>query len=371
LIAGAIGVVSAVIYFGRQPGETPSESLKIGANLSLSGNSPYWSQQVKHGLDVAAALANQDTGSRRVELVYLDNQGEAKVGISNFQRLVNIDKVSCVLTAHTYIANPQRALAASSKVPLLATIVSAVGFGAENEWSFLDWPTQEQMAPATAQYAFEELGARKVATLVVNDPYGLDGSRNFVRSFEALGGKILSQVTIDNKDFDARDELLKALDLKPDALFVVAREGALANAVRQARELGFRKSILGVNAFDSPVVWKAAGDAANGVIFSSSFLSTIDNAEHSAFERVYRAQTKEEPDWVSLFGYSIGKYLIASVRSANGDPEAIRKALGSLNEPSLRGAIHMNASREVASTLGLFKRVSGRNELLHKIEPLK
>jgi branched-chain amino acid transport system substrate-binding protein len=337
-----------------------NQAPKIGANLSLTGPFPYWSQQIKRGLDLALEHADASGSAKKPVIVYEDNQGDPKNGVTAIQKLINVDGVSVVITAHTPIAKAQRPIADQSKVPLLGTVVSAVDFGQENQWSFLDWPSHQVLSPPVGQYSYKGLGARKAATFVINDAYGTDGAKLFTEAFTKEGGQVVAAETMAPTDTDFRGQLTKIVNARPDVLYMVARDAALANAVRQARQAGYQGKIVGVNAFDAPIVWDTLGELGDGIVFSS-IQADLNSQAVKQFEADYRKKYSEAPDWVSLYGYSIGQYLIKVVQDAGNDREKIRAALSSLNAETLRGTLVMNSSREINQQASLYLRQNGQN----------
>jgi len=235
----------------------------------------------------------------------------------------------------------------------------------ENEWSFRDFPSQTQQAVAIAQYAYKDLGARKAVSVVVNDDYGRDGEKVFVEEFKKLGGEILGTDTVDQSARDIRAQATKLIALNPECLFIVVRDTTLGLAVKQFRELGYDGKIVGVNAFDAPVVWDAAGNAGEGCIFTSAYVDFEGNPQAKSFAEAYKeANNGENPDWVAVYGYTIGGYLCDIVRDADGDPDAVRSGLSTMKASSIRGPLHMNKERDVVSPVGIYERKEGKNVVL-------
>lgn len=366
--ASIVLVAIACLTFSAYTKNPTSQPIKIGADITLTGQIAYWGQQVKKGLDVAVKEANETSGVRAIEVLYQDNQGEAKNGITIFQRFATVDKVSAVLSIFTPICKPLRPLAAQYKIPLITTVVSAAGFAQENEWCFRDFPPQEQQAFAIAQYAYQQLKVRRAVSLVVNDDYGRDGEKIFTTEFERLGGKVVGNETVGQKDMDARAQATKLIALKPDCLFIVVRDTTLGLCVRQFRELGFKGRIIGVNAFDAPIVWQAAGKSGQGVVFTSAHIDYAGNPVAKSFATRYKSMYKEEPDWVAVYGYTIGQYLCNLARQTDGDPGKLRTALASLNTDSIRGTLKMNSDRDVLCPIGIYERKGVTNVLLKKVD---
>jgi len=345
------------------------EPLKIGADLTLTGPTAYWSQQIKKGLDLAVEAANTHSGPRPIQVLYQDNQSNQGQAVSIFQRFATIDQVSVVITCFTPIAKPLRNNAANEQLPLVATVVSALDFGSANEWSFRDFPPQDQQATVLARYSYQKLGLRKVVSLVVNDDYGRDGDTAFRAEFAKLGGEGLRSETMQQTDTNVRPQITKILGDSPDGVLVIVRDNALGIAVKQLREAGFKGRIVGVNAFDAPVVWRAAGNAGEGVVFTSAYIDFAGDKEAREFLNAYKTRYKEEPDWVACYGYTIGQYLVDLLRKSGGDREKLRQALASLDQNSIRGRLRMSEKREVLSPIGIYEYRDGEKRLVTRLDP--
>lgn len=339
---------------------------KIGADLTITGPVGFWGESVQRGMMLAADEYARQHPDKPVKILYQDNQGDPNKAVSIMRGFCSIDKVSCVVSTMTPFSKPLRPLAAEFKTPLLATIVVAIDFGKENEWSFRDYPTPEQLAARVAEFGYQKLGLRRAASLVVNDEYGKDGQTVFKQAFENQGGALLSSDTMSQRDTDARAQITKLLALKPDCVFLVIRDNALGTAVRQFRELGYNGQILGINAFDSPIVWQASGQAGEGVIFASAYLDYENNPHATAFARAFRERYSEEPSHSHAYGYSVAWYLMELAVEAKGDPAKMRELLNQLDKDSIRGQLKMLPSRDVTSAVAIYQRKTGHNVIVEK-----
>jgi branched-chain amino acid transport system substrate-binding protein len=233
-----------------------------------------------------------------------------------------------------------------------------------NEWSFRDFPGQDQQSTAMAEYAYDSLKLRKMSAIIVNDDYGLDGYNVFKEIFEKRGGTIVAYEPADQKDIDFRTQVLKVMKQNPEGIYVIIRDNALGTIVKQLRENGYKGMILGVNAFDTQPVWNVCKELGEGAIFSSSYLNLSENTSAKNFRDIYFKKYNEEPNYVAVYGYTIGIYLSDIARQAKGYRNDIRKLLTQLDVPSIRGPLKMNSKREVLSPIGIYKRTGNVNKLI-------
>ena len=313
---------------------------------------------------------NSTTGEsgRRIQVVYEDNEGKANKAVDAFRKLVNQDNASVVFSCFTPIGSALRDLAATSQVPLLATVTSAHNFAATSEWVFRDFPTQGQQATALAKYVYNEMDLRMGTSLVVNDDYGLDGARIFSSVFTQHGGEFTEGDVFLQSDMEMRNQINKLLSTNPEFILVIGRDQSLANVCIQIREITDNVRIVGVNAFDASIVWEMAGEAGDGIVFTSAYLDYAANQQASAFKQKYVKTYSEEPNYVSVYGYSIGKYVGSLLLEIGPDRHRIKERLTELRTESIRGFLSMSADRDVISPIGIYARDGGVTRLIARSE---
>ena len=349
-----LGIVSVVIYKNRQL-TADGNIIRIGANLSLTGSMPYWSTQIRNGMDMAVSELSKDD----IKIIYEDNQGNAKGAISAFRKLTEQD-VCAVVTAHTSIAVPQQVLADQARIPLIGTVVGVSDFGEKNKWSFIDWPAHEDVVPPLVEYMIRELNCRRAAILVVNDDYGSTGAKVFSRKFVQSGGTISGSESIANTEKNLRPILAKLLVNGVDSLYTITREETLLNVIKQSREMGFNGYIVGDHAMASSIIDKGLPDNLTGIAFCGS--KGIVEIEKAApkFAANYAKAYGENPDWVALYGYSLAEYVIDAVHKSNGDRVELQKSLSEVDMDTIRGHVKMAKNRKIDTACVVYIRKSGR-----------
>lgn len=355
LIGIGIGFLLCVIAVGVYRNKSEGNAICIGANLSLTGSMPYWSTQIKNGMDLAVLKLARDD----IKILYEDNQGNAKGAIAAFRKLVEQD-VCAVVTAHTSIAVPQQVLADQAKIPLIGTVVGVSDFGEKNQWSFIDWPAHEDVVPPLVNYMIKELRCHKAAILVVNDDYGSTGAKVFSRMFSQCGGIISGCESIANTEKNLRPVLSKLLVKGVDSLYTITRDETLLSVIKQAREMGFNGHIVGDHAMASSIIDKGLPENLTGLAFcGSKGIVEIDNAAPK-FVADYVKMYGKEPDWVALYGYSLAEYLIDAIYKSDGEKNRLQKMLSDVNMETVRGHVKMAKNRKIDTACVVYIRKNGR-----------
>ncbi|MBE6969391.1 MAG: hypothetical protein E7442_04640 [Ruminococcaceae bacterium] len=125
--------------------ETPAEVpvVKIGALYPFSGASATAGPEAQFLISYIVDKINsegglQNLGGAQLEVVYGDTQGDGQVALTEFERLVNVEGVTCVVGGYnTAVANTLSQYVIAAQIPMQMT--SAAGndaFTVENEYVY-------------------------------------------------------------------------------------------------------------------------------------------------------------------------------------------------------------------------------------------
>lgn len=339
-------------------GNTPPQKITIGASLPLSGPMAFYGQEVQRGLQLALA---QDSG---ITVVYEDNRSNARDAVTVFNKFASRGDIPLVVSSNSPLSAPLRDLAQQDSIVLLAMVTGASNFAKNHSYVFRDAITQTAEAPPLARYAADSLRVRRVATLVVNDDYGLDGARNFVAAFTAAGGTVVAQETFESSEGNLRAQLTKIKQLQPDAVYIVGREQNLISAVVQAVELDVAPQILSGDSFDSENVIRSTGQAAERVVFVSYYVNLDGSEQGRAFKEAFVRSYGEEPSIYAIDAFVAGHYLADVIRRSGASPEAIRTNLASLDMQSIKGRVNVSPDRDIVPPIAIYRIRNGEKQLL-------
>jgi basic membrane lipoprotein Med (substrate-binding protein (PBP1-ABC) superfamily)/tRNA A-37 threonylcarbamoyl transferase component Bud32 len=151
---------------------------------------------------------------------------------------------------------------------------------------------------AAAEYAYNVLGLRKAATIQDGSLYADQLQQIFADNFTKLGGKITAQLKVDPNQTDMSAVLAKIAQGKPELIYLPIFQPAGPLIIMQAKNTpGLEKvTLMGADGLFSPDVIQTAGQAANGFMVSSPFIS---GSAYDAFLKKYQAKYGEQP--ISIF----------------------------------------------------------------------
>ena len=103
----AAAIVGSLMCFGAADGAKAQDTIKIGANLPMSGPNAELGEIFSRAASIAVNHINADKMlSKKLELVIEDSQATPQGGVVAMNKLVSVAKVPYVLCAYT--ASPRR-----------------------------------------------------------------------------------------------------------------------------------------------------------------------------------------------------------------------------------------------------------------------
>ncbi len=312
------------------------EPLKFGVTMPLTGS------QAGFGADFAISMRQavkeiNDAGGvagRPLEMVILDTQADAALGINAMNKLVTVDKLPVVLTAWSAVVKAQAPGANREKVLLLNTSANAPEIATLGDYVYTLFPLADVDITALANYTYEKLGKRKAAVLFINNDTGIDAAKVYKSVFEKAGGQIVTYEAYDPKATEFSGMLLKMRAANPDMVHIHGLITDLPQVIAQMRQLGLQQRVSSYSAGYNPKLVEQLGAAAEGLIVTSLAPGADENPNVNKLLDRWKAEEKRTPNGLPYNQYNydavsvvaeLYKYLIANNKPLTG--EAMREAL--------------------------------------------
>lgn len=365
LWAISIAIATLISAFGlsyafRRQQKTAANHLCVGVILPLTGNSAYIGQSIKNGMDIAGTDVNKNLS---LQLEYSDTGGEVARVVTAYQSLVNVKKCQSIIAVQEGV-KALIPLAAKDQRVLLATSVPDNGITGKNPWVFRFFVSAESDAGTMAEYAVNQLKKRKAAIIYVNNSTGISYRDSFAQKFSQLGGNIIETQAFNPNDIDFRTQALKIKLAAPDAVYIVGYGKSIANIPIQLREAGVTATFLSMGTISQPEILQAAGEAANGLYYTTAEFATDLNAgtsELKQFVDAYRSRFGTNPVFFEFFGYDSLRLLLLAAERGGTEPEKLRQGLENLaNVPLAVGNVSVGKDGNVEFPIVVRKIVDGK-----------
>jgi ABC-type branched-chain amino acid transport systems, periplasmic component len=306
-------------------------ALKIGALMSFTGDLGSFGQPIYNGAELAVTEINANGGvnGQPITLVKADDATTPQVGVTEAQRLVNVEHVNAIVGALASGVSLQVAetVTGPGKILQISPSSTSPGLTNANDSDFLFRTTISDAAQGIvlANLAKDEK-LSTVCTLYVNSAYGKGLSNAFTAAFTAAGGTVTHEVPHEENATTYATELQQCAGA--DALAAIAYPASATTFLREAVEGNMFQHYLFVDGTKEPSMFTkltyAAFDAQRGTSPAS-----LPTASATTFKAAYKAAYGELPPKPYIREAYDAVYLIAlaAEKAHSNDGTAMRDAL--------------------------------------------
>jgi len=349
-LALVLVVVASLLAVGCG-GKGGGNTIKIGMIYNMTGSQASLDAPSANGAKLAAKEVNTAGGvlGKKIELAAFDGKSDAATIANSATQLTQTDKVVAMLG----FSDSDMVMAAAPTAAKAGIVFVTSGATSPKlpdqvpDYLYLACFGDNVQAAAGAEYAFNTMKAKTVYLLIDKGmEYTLLLGKYFKDRFTELGGKVVLEDNYQtgDKDYSAQITKLRGLKAAPDMLYIAAGPDDVGTIVKQFRDAGVKKPIMGGDGYDTPLLVQVAGAGAEGVYFTTHSLmdASLGTDAVKAFIAAYQAEYKTPPENAFAgLGYDTVKLLVDAIkRAGSADPKAIREALNDTKDlPGVTGAI--------------------------------
>lgn len=306
----------------------------------LSGFQSNTGQTVAGGVRLMAEQINRSGGllGYKVKVVALDDEadsdvaaqvaGEIKAAVDRGDRVLGV-------IGHPNSGQTEAAMAIYKDLPIIVITPTASEVGLTHQ-GFRNFfrinASNDLQAKVGAEYLVSQLGAKKVAVLYNDDPYGVDLGKLVAGELTRLGAQVpfSAQVKVEQNRF--ADEVAKIKSAGVDAVYYAGYEVECPYLRADLRDAG----LGGLTFMASDGCFLAAtidnSDGAAEGIYVTGFAPSPKTAVDQAWMQAYQAVEYRNPDTYSINGYSAMEVLTEAVKKAGSlSSEKVASAIRSLD----------------------------------------
>ena len=336
-------------------GDSGGETVRLGFSGALSGPYAAYDVPLLNGMKFAADEINAKGGidGYKVEVVSKDNKGDQAATAQTTQELLDDGIELFVLTTGaTSVASGQLATQSGAIASVGANtapdIVKSVG-----ERSFMIVYGDNAQAAAGAQYSCEQ-GYKTAYLLGSNEiPYTKFIPQYFKAAFASdcdgtIGGE--DSFKIGQTDFNTQVAKIRSASPKPDVIYTSMFIPDFGAFMKQLRSAGVETPVVTVDGNDSSLLVDSAGNAADGVVLSTSTFPTDGNAAEEFFTAFEKATGKKpETNAVEAMGRdNVYAFVEAAAAAKSTKPDEVLAAVNAFKDKEfVTGKLTMSPDKPV------------------------
>ena len=382
LTALVLGTVLAGLAAGCGGGEKKADTIKVGANLEMTGGSASYGISSKNAIELAFKEINEKGGidGKQLELVVADNKSEAAEATNAMQKLVSQDNVVAVigpnLSSSVIAASAINNSAKVLDIAPMATnpyVTVDQASGKTKDFNYRTCFVDPFQGTVMAKFATAELGVGNAAVLIDNSSdYAKGLAQFFKENFVKEGGAVTAEESYLQKDTDFKATLTKIKATNPDFLYVPGYYQEVGLIVKQARELGMNMPIAGGDGWDSAKMPEIAGAAALNNTYFSSLYSPEDSSDiNKNFVAAYEKAYGQKPDVFAALSYDSALLVAEAIKNAGStEPAKISEAMAKINGFSgVSGSVTFDDKHNPVKSAVILEYKDGAQSLKTKINP--
>jgi branched-chain amino acid transport system substrate-binding protein len=330
-----------------------AETVKIGVLMPLTGNAAAAGQASKAAVEIAAEIVNgkhpelgnlplaateglPNVGAAKVELVFVDHQGNPSLAQQLATRLITQDKVQALLGAYQSSCSfTATAVAERYGIPFLVGDSAALNItGRGFKWVFRTTPIASDYA-ATYMRFFDDMKkeGKKIASIAVvneNTDYGTSVADSIEAAAKTSNMPVAIRIPYSASSTDVSAQVLQLKEKQPDVTIFISYTSDSILYIKGMKNLDYLPPmVIGDDTgFSDPSFIPAVADIAQGAMNRSAWDIGKPGTTTSKINDMYKTKTGRDLDDTSGRNMQ-GFFALAEAinRAGSTEPEKIRETL--------------------------------------------
>ncbi|MGO8908020.1 MAG: ABC transporter substrate-binding protein [Bradyrhizobium sp.] len=297
--------------------------IKLADVAELSGGGATVGANWKNGIDLAIEEINAKGGilGHKLEVIHADSQSNPGVARAQVQKALDSEPYVLLGPGYSGSVKVTAPLAAEAGITQIMGGEAAELTQAGNKFLFRTSFGQQSSMPKVAKYINDELKAKSVAIVWVNNDFGRGGRDVIAKEFARYGIKVAADLSTEAGQADFAADVSKIKAANPDAVFIYLNEEESARILKELKRQGVTTPLIGETTLVGQKVVDLAGDAANGARGHVGLTTDAPVDLVKAFREKFVKKYNYIPDHNGLKGY-LAVYMIKAATEKMGKVDA-------------------------------------------------
>jgi branched-chain amino acid transport system substrate-binding protein len=330
-------LVPAVLAQGPAPEAAKGEPIRIGAVFAITGPAAWLGEPESKMAQMIVDEVNAKGGinGRPIEIDIKDTQGTPDMAVTKVTELLRSGVVAIVGPSRSDTSMAVADICEEAQIPMvscaaLAQIVEPKP-GTIRQWVFKT-PHRDDHVVERIFDAMKEKGMKTVAMMSDTTSFGAGGREKLLEQAPKFGIKVVADETYGPQDTDMTAQLTKIKAANPDAVVNWSITPAQSIMMKNMKQLDMKMQLFQSHGFGNINFLKAAGEAAEGVLFPASRVLVVDDLPQdypnremlTKLKKDYEDKYKEPMSSFAGYAYDSLMLVLDAIRETDGSPKAIR-----------------------------------------------
>jgi branched-chain amino acid transport system substrate-binding protein len=364
ILAGAVLVTVLTGAAFAQSGP----AIKLADVAELSGGGATVGTNWRNGIDLAIEEINAKGGilGKKLEVTHADSQSNPGVARAQVQKALDNEPYALLGPGYSGSVKVTAPLAAEAGLVQIMGGEAAELTQAGNKFLFRTSFGQQSSMPKVAKYINDDIKAKSVAIVWVNNDFGKGGRDVISKEFARYGIKVAADLSTEAGQADFAADVSKIKAANPDAVFIYLNEEESARILKELKRQGVTAPLIGETTLVGQKVVELAGEAANGARGHVGLTTDAPVDLVKAFREKFVKKYNYIPDHNGIKGY-LAIYMIKAATEKMGkvDAKALAANLHGLtikaaNEPGILMDVTLDQNGDIDRQGFLVEIVDGK-----------
>ena len=354
-------------------GDVPCGQMQIGIVGPLTGSSSSFGDADKNSAMLAIDEYNDKHPDCKVSLVEFDTLGEADKAPAAAQKAIQTPNIVAILGPE-FSGGNQAALPIFNQAGMPTVTSNATNA----ELSSHGWKvfhrtiaSDDVEGPGEAVWTVKDAKLTSVAVIDDGLAYGQGIAKTYAEAVKKLGGKVVTQASIDAKASDYSSTIVAIKGSGADAVYCGCLYGEAARLLKQLRQGGVDAQFVS----DAGVIEPAFGTVANkkyaeGAVAGQTGVVSGQNAvANDLFEKYVKRFGEDAPQTYVAEGYDAANAVLRAIAAGNHSRTTINEYLTKIDFDGASGHIQFkpNGDKTTAS-MNMMKYSKGKWAFLTTVQ---
>jgi branched-chain amino acid transport system substrate-binding protein len=364
ILAGAVLVTALTGAAFAQSGP----AIKLADVAELSGGGATVGTNWRNGIDLAIEEINAKGGilGKKLEVTHADSQSNPGVARAQVQKALDNEPYALLGPGYSGSVKVTAPLAAEAGLVQIMGGEAAELTQAGNKFLFRTSFGQQSSMPKVAKYINDDIKAKSVAIVWVNNDFGKGGRDVISKEFARYGIKVAADLSTEAGQADFAADVSKIKAANPDAVFIYLNEEESARILKELKRQSVTAPLIGETTLVGQKVVELAGEAANGARGHVGLTTDAPVDLVKAFREKFVKKYNYIPDHNGIKGY-LAIYMIKAATEKMGkvDAKALAANLHGLtikaaNEPGILMDVTLDQNGDIDRQGFLVEIVDGK-----------
>ncbi len=359
----------------KKAAETPkadSDPIRIGGIFSITGPASNLGDPEAKTVRMLVDAINAKGGiqGRQIELSIEDDQGNETLAVNAANQLIKKEVVAIIGPSRSGTTLAIVDLCNQMEVPLISCAAASVITDPVRPYVF---KTAQKDSDAVERI-YDHMtgrGLKRIGLLTDNTSFGQEGLTQLKKALSKYPGlEIVAAESFGKDDTDLRPQLSKIQAAGAEAVIGWSILQGQSILLKNAKTLGLTIPIYQSHGFANIEYVKAAGDAANGVLFPASRILITDQLTDDSpykkalveYKSAYETTYKSDVNAFGAYAADALNMLIVAIEKSGTDRKAIRDALETIQDfKGATGIFSLSAQDHTGLTKEAFEMLTVQN----------